>query len=199
MKTRHTFLIIAFLILSYQSAIAVDLTPISKEAVMKKYIEQFANKKNSKINIDAKTFKWNGSTETVYAVGDVKVIGDGYQITSRKAAYGFNTENLYFDKNVKLIQDTMVIQANKATAQKGLITANGNVRFYFEDITGKSGKALFNQTEQMVTLQDNPQVYKGNDLIKGQELVVNLKTKQVYAKGRSKLKAKLDSLNKPKE
>jgi lipopolysaccharide export system protein LptA len=84
------------------------------------------------------------------------------------------TVDLQGDVYVHLLRDNIVISSDEMNIRQpeDTILAVGNVNFYSDDLTSKSGKAFLENKKQILTLSDYPVVLRDDDTLSGHEIVV---------------------------
>ena len=78
--------------------------------------------------------------------------------------------------DVTIYCDRMVIYYSDKEKEVEKVEAFGNVRIIQLDRTGLSGHALYENKAGRITLDDNPMVYRGEDIVKGKIIYYFLDT-----------------------
>lgn len=94
-------------------------------------------------------------------------------ITSKRLTFDYQQKYAFFEENVvvvdpemKLAADTMTVRFNEEGDIESIV-AKGNVRIDQADKTSWSGVATYEVGLGKLTLEDNPRVARGKDLLTG--------------------------------
>lgn len=105
--------------------------------------------------------------------GGAEVTGNLTVITSERLLFDYKKQYALFEEDVvvtdpelKLTADTMTVRFNEA-GDVSLIVAKGNVTIEQADKVATSGLATYNVEQGKITLEENPRVKRGKDLLEG--------------------------------
>ena len=142
------------------------------------------------VTIEANTFTITGSDKKVKAEGNVEIVQKSMKLIGDQASYTQDKKEIVIWDNVTFTYKNATITCKKLTfdSVKQIMYADGNVKYTYEDISGRSDTAVFYATEEKLVLKGNTEIQQGSDFIKGNEIIVFLKNKQIKTVGRTRIK-----------
>ena len=143
---------------------------------------------SQKMNIlyDQDLIKSSGSTKLITTYGDVM---------SDSLIYNSNSNELELLNDVIFNSKDMNLYSNKAYVKVNseIFIAKGNVKYKQNDYLGSADKAIFNKKKRNVLFEGAVVIKQGADYIKGDKVILDLKTFEFKTIGRAKIKVNKDT------
>ncbi len=150
----------------------------------------------SPVSLDADRFEFYAKDQKVVAKGRVQILKGDITLKSKGATYFKKEDLLVLEQDVVLTRKDMTLTCLRLVAdgKQNLIVARDRVTYGLGTIKGNSDQADYFLLPQRVVLSGTPVVYQGENLVRGDSIVVDIRSKKVVTKGRSKLLFSPDKL-----
>lgn len=150
-----------------------------------------------KVYIEANTFTISGKDKRVHAQGAIEFLQKDIKVVGDNAEYAQDKKEITIWNNVKMTYKKMLINCNKLMIDSAnqIVYAEGNIQYVYEDIKGRSDRAVFYSREEKVDLIGNTEVTQGDDFVKGTEILVYMANKKIMTVGRTKIRLSPEKIN----
>lgn len=152
------------------------------------------------IDIQADVFELDGKTNELLASGNVKVTQKDILMTGKNAKYNQKSQKLFLAGPIQLEKGTMRLTCENAWAygQEETVEAIGKIKFNYSSMQGESDFALYNRSQQKITLTGNPRAWQGSDEITGKTILIDLKREKITTEGKARVQLSVETLQKNK-
>ena len=125
------------------------------------------------------TLKFFSSEDKIISIGNAHVWDSDYDLTADSLTVYTEKDSGIALGNVLLVQKGQIISADRIEYQKDLTkdgvsyTAYGNVVIKDSSRIANCGKAKYNRTDEVTTLEINPEISADNQILSGEKIIMN--------------------------